>query len=69
MENQCYFKNLQVLLFRKQQKKLALKASLHSYRGHMALAFEFWSKIVFTNAVLNKNQFGFYELNWFSTKK
>ena len=36
--------------------------------GHMALAFEFWSKIFSTNAVLEKNQFNFYELKWFFIK-
>ena len=35
----------------------------------MALAFEFWSNFFFTKSVLNKNQFIFYELSWFSTKK
>ena len=36
--------------------------------GHMALAFEFWSKIFFTNAVQDKNEFYFYKLKWLFIK-
>ena len=32
------------------------------------MAFEFWSKIFFMNAVWDKNQFNFNELKWFVNK-
>ena len=69
MQNQCYFKNLQVILIRKHQKKVGLEgwpSLLQGVTWPWPLNFGpfFFPKTL----VFDKNQLTFYELNWFSTK-
>ena len=66
MQKQSCFKNLWVILIRKWLKKVwPWRPAFIVTGGHLALAFEFWSKIFFTDAVLEKNEFSFYELERF----
>ena len=66
MQNQSYFKNLWVILIRKRLKKVCpWRPAFIVTGGHLALAFEFWAKFFFTDAVLEKNEFSFYELERF----
>ena len=63
MENQSYFKNIQVPLIKKHIKHFGLEGRPSLLQGgKIALAFKFWSNFCSTNSVLDKNQFSFYEL-------
>ena len=63
MKNQSYFKNIQVPLIKKHIKHFRLEGRAFTVTGgQMALAFKFWSEFFFSNSVLDKEQFSFYEM-------
>ena len=63
MENQCYFKNLQVLLIRKHQKKGGLEGRPSLLQGvRWPWPLNFGPIFFFTTLVLDKNQLSSYEL-------
>ena len=63
MENQCYFKNLQVLLIRKHKEKFGLEGRPSLLQGvRWPWPLNFGPILFFTNSVLDKNQLSFYEL-------